>query len=48
MREFTRELVRENKPSTKLVTLAIALALVGGILYIGFFDVQRDAKKLVA
>src|SRR5215211_5071512 len=36
LREFTRELVREIKPSTKLVTLAIALALVGGILYLGF------------
>jgi serine protease Do len=36
LREFTRELVREIKPSTKLVTLAIALALVGGVLYIGF------------
>jgi len=36
LREFTRELVREINPSTKLITLAIALALVGGILYIGF------------
>src|SRR5688500_16126136 len=36
LREFTRELVREIKPSTKLITLAIAVALVGGILYIGF------------
>ncbi len=36
LREFTRELVREINPSTKLITLAIALCLVGGILYIGF------------
>lgn len=36
LREFTRELVREIKPSTKLITLGIALALVGGTLYIGF------------
>lgn len=36
LREFTRELVREINPSTKLVTLAIAIALVGGVLYIGF------------
>jgi serine protease Do len=36
LREFTRELVREINPSTKLITLAIALALVGGVLYIGF------------
>lgn len=36
LREFTRELVKEIKPSTKLITFAIALALVGGTLYIGF------------
>ena len=36
LREFTRELVREVNTSTKLISLAIALALVGGILYIGF------------
>ena len=47
LREFTRELVREINPSTKLVTLAIALALVGGILYIGFSmykEMQRSRK----
>ncbi len=36
LREFTRELVREINPSTKLITLAIVLMLVGGVLYIGF------------
>src|SRR5205085_7561312 len=36
LREFTRELVREINPSTKIVTLAIAMALVGGVLYLGF------------
>ncbi len=36
LREFTRELVREINTSTKLITFAIAVALVGGILYIGF------------
>ena len=36
LREFTRELVREIKTSTKIVTLLIALALVGGVLYLGF------------
>ena len=36
LREFTRELVREVNTSTKLIALAIAVALVGGILYIGF------------
>jgi S1-C subfamily serine protease len=35
LREFTRELVREINTSTKLITLAMAIALVGGILYIG-------------
>jgi S1-C subfamily serine protease len=36
LREFTREFVREVSITTKLITLGIALALVGGILYIGF------------
>src|SRR4029079_9863883 len=36
LREFTRELVREINPSTKLVTLGIAIVLVGGMLYLGF------------
>src|SRR4029078_2377596 len=34
LREFTRELVREINPSTKLVALAIAGILVGGMLYL--------------
>ena len=49
LREFTRELVREIKPSTKLVTLAIAVALVGGILYIGFAmykELQRSRRLI--
>ncbi len=36
LREFTRELVREIRPTTKIVTLLLALALVGGVLYLGF------------
>jgi serine protease Do len=36
LREFTRELVREIKTSTKLSLLAITVALVGGVLYLGF------------
>ena len=50
LREFTRELVREIKPSTKLVTLAIALALVGGILYLGFsmFQEMQRTRRLIA
>lgn len=49
LREFTRELVREINPSTKLITLAIALALVGGVLYIGFSmykEMQRSRKTI--
>ena len=51
LREFTRELVREINPSTKLITLAIALALVGGILYIGFSmyrEVQTSRRVIDA
>lgn len=36
LREFTRELVREINTSTKLITFAITVALVGGVLYLGF------------
>lgn len=49
LREFTRELVREIKPSTKLVTLGIALALVGGMLYLGFAmykELQRSRRLI--
>lgn len=49
LREFTRELVREIKPSTKLITLAIAIALVGGVLYIGFAmykELQRSRRLI--
>jgi serine protease Do len=49
LREFTRELVREIRPSTKLVTLAIALALVGGMLYLGFAmykELQRSRRLI--
>lgn len=47
LREFTRELIREINTSTKLITLAIALALVGGVLYIGFAmhkEVQQNRR----
>ncbi len=49
LREFTRELVREINPSTKLVTLAIAVALVGGMLYLGFAmykELQRSRRLI--
>lgn len=47
LREFTRELVREIKTSTKLVALAISIALVGGLLYLGFAgykEIQRNRR----
>jgi S1-C subfamily serine protease len=49
LREFTRELVREIKPSTKLVALAIALVLAGGMLYLGFAmykELQRSRRLI--
>ena len=49
LREFTRELVREITPSTKLIALAIAVALVGGILYLGFAmnkELQRSRRLI--
>src|SRR5215204_5385833 len=50
LREFTRELVREIKPSTKLVAFAIALALVGGMLYLGFamYKELERSRRLIA
>src|SRR5215216_599055 len=51
LREFTRELVREINPSTKIVTLGIAIALVGGMLYLGFAmykELQRSRHLIDA
>src|SRR5262245_33177117 len=49
LREFTRELVREINPSTKLITLAIAIALVGGVLYLGFamYKEMQRSRRLI-
>lgn len=49
LREFTRELVREINPSTKFLVLAIALILVGGVLYLGFAtykEIQRSRRLI--
>lgn len=48
LREFTRELVREVNTTTKLIALTIAIALVGGILYIGFalFKEIQTARRI--
>lgn len=49
LREFTRELVREINTSTKLISLAIAGALVGGILYLGFamYKEMQRTRRLI-
>ena len=49
LREFTRELVKEINPSTKLITLAIVIILVGGSLYIGFamFRELQRTRRLI-
>jgi serine protease Do len=50
LREFTRELVREISPSTKLIALALVMILVGGVLYLGFAmfrEIQRS-RRLIA
>jgi S1-C subfamily serine protease len=49
LREFTRELVKEIKPSTKLITFAIAVVLVGGSLYLGFsmFKELQRTRRLI-
>ncbi len=49
LREFTRELVREINPSTKLVVFGIVIALAGGMLYLGFAmykELQRSRRLI--
>jgi len=49
LREFTRELVREINPSTKLIGFAIVIVLVGGMLYLGFAmykELQRSRRLI--
>jgi serine protease Do len=49
LREFTRELVREINPSTKIITFGIMIGLVLGILYIGFllFNEIRRSRRII-
>jgi serine protease Do len=49
LREFTRELVREINPSTKIMTFAIIIVLVLGILYIGFglYNEIRRTRQII-
>ena len=50
LREFTRELVREINPSTKIITFAILILAVVGALYIGFaqFNEARRGRRTIA
>jgi S1-C subfamily serine protease len=50
LREFTRELVREINPSTKIIIFAIIIFAVVGALYIGFaqFSEARRGRRLIA
>jgi S1-C subfamily serine protease len=50
LREFTRELVREINPSTKVITFAILILAVLGGLYIGFaqFNEARRGRRIIA
>src|SRR5712691_228003 len=50
LREFTRELVREINPSTKIIAFAILILAVVGGLYIGFaqFHEARRGRRTIA
>src|SRR5438309_9042575 len=50
LREFTRELVREINPSTKIIVFAIIIVAVVGSLYIGFaqFNEARRGRRIIA
>ena len=50
LREFTRELVREINPSTKIIAFAILILAVVGALYIGFaqFNEARRGRRTIA
>jgi hypothetical protein len=47
LREFTRELLREINPATKIIFFLIAAALVGSVLYAGqaiYTEMRRDRE----
>lgn len=50
LREFTRELIREINPSTKIILFAIIIFAVLGALYIGFaqFAEARRSRQIIA
>jgi len=49
LREFSRELMREIKPATKILFFLIAAALVGGVLYTGqaVYTELRRGRELI-
>src|SRR5438477_9334126 len=50
LRGYTRELLREINPSTKIITFAIIIFAVAGALYIGFaqFNEARRGRRIIA
>ena len=49
LREFTRELIREISPVTKLLILALTVTFIGGLLYLGFaaYRELRNSRRLI-
>jgi S1-C subfamily serine protease len=49
LREFSRELLREIKLSTKIIALLIVVVLVGGVLYLGnaVYTEMRRGRELI-
>src|SRR2546425_10176010 len=45
LREFTRELIREINPSTKIITFAIIIITLSAALYIGFAQVKEAIRN---
>lgn len=50
LREFTRELVREINPSTKIIGFAIVSIAVAGLLYVGVlqYNEMRKNRRVIA
>ena len=50
LREFTRELIREINPSTKIILFAIMIVAVLGGLYLGFaqYNETRKNRRIIA
>jgi S1-C subfamily serine protease len=50
LREFTRELVREINPSTKIIGFAILFIAVAGLLYVGVlqYNEMRKNRRVIA